>query len=103
MGYGEWLHGEAVGAGMVMAADLSRRLGLLDENAARRLAATIAAAGLPVRGPAWAPERYVELMSVDKKAERGTPKFVLLEGLGHACVRRAPEDAVRATLAACTA
>jgi 3-dehydroquinate synthase len=103
MGYGEWLHGEAVGAGMVMAADLSRRLGLLDENAARRLAATIAAAGLPVRGPAWAPERYVELMSVDKKAERGTPKFVLLEGLGRACVRRAPEDAVRATLAACTA
>ena len=41
-------------------------------------------------------------MSVDKKAERGTPKFVLLEAIGRACVRRVPEDAVRATLAACT-
>lgn len=102
LGYGEWLHGEAVGAGMVMAADLSRRLGLIDAGAAGRLDALIAAAGLPVRGPAWPAERYVELMSVDKKAERGTPKFVLLEALGRACVRRAPEDAVRATLAACS-
>ena len=101
LGYGEWLHGEAVGAGMVMAADLSQRLGLLDAAAADRLRGTIAAARLPVRGPGWTPERYVELMSVDKKAERGTPRFVLLEGLGSACVRRAPEDAVRATLAAC--
>ncbi len=103
LGYGEWLHGEAVGAGMVMAADLSRRLGLLDAAGARRLEATIAAAGLPLRGPAWPAQRYLELMSVDKKAERGIPKFVLLEALGRACVRRAPEDEVRATLAACTA
>jgi 3-dehydroquinate synthase len=101
LGYGEWLHGEAVGAGMVMAADLSRRLGLLDAAAAGRLREAIAAAGLPVRGPAWPADRYVELMSVDKKAERGTPRFVLLEGLGRACVRRAPDDAVRETLAAC--
>lgn len=101
LGYGEWLHGEAVGAGMVMAAELSRRLGLLDSAAAGRLRETIAAAGLPVRGPAWPADRYVELMSVDKKAERGTPRFVLLEGLGRACVRRAPDDAVRETLAAC--
>ena len=100
-GYGEWLHGEAVGAGMVMAADLSRRLGLLDAAAAGRLRETIAAARLPVRGPAWPADRYVELMSVDKKAERGTPRFVLLEGLGRACVRRAPDETVRETLAAC--
>ena len=102
LGYGEWLHGEAVGAGMVMAADLSQRLGLLDAAASQRLQALIAAARLPVRGPGWSAERYVELMSVDKKAERGTPKFVLLEGLGQACVRRAPDDSVRATLAACS-
>jgi len=101
LGYGEWLHGEAVGAGMVMAADLSRRLGLLDAADAQRLRDTIAAARLPVRGPGWPADRYVELMSVDKKAERGTPKFVLLESVGRACVRRAPDDAVRATLAAC--
>jgi 3-dehydroquinate synthase len=101
LGYGEWLHGEAVGAGMVMAADLSRRLGLLDAAAAGRLRETIAAARLPVRGPGWPADRYVELMSVDKKAERGTPRFVLLDGLGRACVRRAPDETVRETLAAC--
>ncbi len=103
MGYGQWLHGEAVGAGMVMAADLSFRLGLIGAADVERLLAAIAAAGLPVRGPAWSADRYLELMSVDKKAERGTPKFVLLEALGSACVRRVPEDAVRATLAACSA
>jgi len=101
LGYGEWLHGEAVGAGMAMAADLSRRLGLIDAPAQSRLVDAIAAARLPTRGPAWPAQRYVELMSVDKKAERGTPKFVLLEALGRAVVRRAPDEAVRATLAAC--
>ena len=100
MGYGEWLHGEAVGAGMVMAADLSWRLGMIGEAEVDRLTGAIAAAGLPVRGPAWSADRYLELMSVDKKAERGTPKFVLLEALGRACVKRVPDDAVRATLAA---
>ncbi len=100
LGYGEWLHGEAVGAGMVMAADLSCRLGLLDAAALARLRATIAAAGLPVQGPAWAPERYIELMSIDKKAEQGTPKFVLLDGLGKARVQRVPDAPLRDTLLA---
>jgi 3-dehydroquinate synthase len=103
LGYGEWLHGEAVGAGMVMAADLSRRLGLIDAAGQARLVDAIGAARLPLRGPAWPAQRYLDLMSVDKKAERGTPKFVLLEALGRALVRRAPEDAVRETLAACSA
>jgi 3-dehydroquinate synthase len=102
LGYGRWLHGEAVGAGMVMAADLSRRLGMLDAGAAGRLRDTIGAAGLPVRGPAWAPERYVELMGVDKKAQQGTPRFVLLEGLGKATLQRVPEAPLRETLLACT-
>ena len=102
LGYGEWLHGEAVGAGMVMAADLSARLGLLPQTDARRLTETIAAAKLPISGPLWDLDRYVELMSVDKKAERGTPKFVLLQAMGKACVQRAPDEQVRATLQACT-
>ncbi|HQY28216.1 MAG TPA: 3-dehydroquinate synthase, partial [Burkholderiaceae bacterium] len=101
LGYGEWLHGEAVGAGMVMAADLSHRLGLVDPAVVARLRETIAAAGLPVRGPPWPFERYVELMSVDKKARQGTPKFVLLERLGRATVQRVPDEPLRATLAAC--
>ena len=101
LGYGQWLHGEAVGAGMVMAADLSRRLGMLDDAGFARLREAIASARLPVAGPAWEAERYLALMAVDKKAEQGTPKFILLEGIGRAVVRAAPEAAVRATLAAC--
>ena len=102
LGYGEWLHGEAVGAGMVMAADLSHRLGLIDAGVLQRLQALVVAAGLPMRGPAWPSARYVELMSVDKKAERGTPRFVLLERLGGARVQRVPDAPLLATLAACT-
>jgi 3-dehydroquinate synthase len=102
MGYGEWLHGEAVGAGMVMAADLSRRLGLVDAALPGRLRDVVAAAGLPVRGPAWPASRYVELMSVDKKAERGTPRFVLLERLGAARIQRVPDGPLAETLAACS-
>ena len=103
LGYGQWLHGEAVGAGMVMAADLSRRLGLIEEPVVSRLRDAIASARLPVRGPAWSPERYVELMSVDKKAQQGTPKFVLLDRLGHAVVRKVPDAPLRETLAGCSA
>lgn len=103
MGYGQWLHGEAVGTGMVMAAELSRRLGMLDAAACARLRAAIAAARLPVRAPDWPAERWLDLMSVDKKAEQGTPKFVLLDGLGRATVRRVPEAALRETFSACAA
>ncbi|RPH67759.1 MAG: 3-dehydroquinate synthase [Burkholderiales bacterium] len=102
LGYGTWLHGEAVGAGMVMAADLSHRLGSIDAAVVARLRAAIAAAGLPVRGPAWPFERYVELMSVDKKAQQGTPKFVLLERLGKARVQRVPDAPLREAIAACS-
>ncbi len=102
LGYGHWLHGEAVGAGMVMAADLSCRVGLLDAPSLERLRGTIAAAGLPVRGPAWPFERYLELMSVDKKARQGTPEFVLLGRFGATRVQSVAEAQLRATLAACT-
>jgi 3-dehydroquinate synthase len=102
-GYGQWLHGEAVGAGMVMAADLSHRLGLVDAAVPARLRESVAAAGLPTQGPNRPAERYVELMSVDKKASQGIPKFVLLEALGRAVVRTAPADLVHQTLRACSA
>jgi len=101
LGYGEWLHGEAVGCGMVMAADLSARLGYLDEAVRRRLVALIGAARLPSRAPALGDTRYIELMKVDKKAEAGAIKFVLLKALGQTLVTDVPEDALRATLAAC--
>jgi 3-dehydroquinate synthase len=100
LGYGEWLHGEAVGCGMVMAADLSVRLGKLDEAARRRLVRVIEAAKLPVTAPQLGDDRFVDLMKIDKKAEAGEIKFILLTRFGATEITSAPDQAVRATLAA---
>lgn len=102
LGYGEWLHGEAVGCGMVMALQLSRRLGLVDEAFVRRVTALIERAGLPTVGPDLGAERYLELMRVDKKSEAGEIRFVVIERPGQAGVRGAPDAMVRAVLADCT-
>ncbi|HEX6706294.1 MAG TPA: 3-dehydroquinate synthase [Albitalea sp.] len=102
LGYGEWLHGEAVGCGMVMAAELSQRLGLIDTACAARIRAIVQRAGLPVRGPALGADRYLELMRHDKKAEAGEIKFVLIEPGGRAVVRAAPDALVSEVLRACT-
>jgi 3-dehydroquinate synthase len=100
LGYGEWLHGEAVAAGMAMAADLSRRLGILTGADVERLRALLVRAGLPVEAPALSPARFLELMSVDKKAKDGRLRFILLERIGAACVREdVPDAAVEETLA----
>lgn len=101
MGYGAWLHGEAVGAGMVLAADLSCRLGLLSEVDVARLRALVLAAGLPVEPPKLGIERMIELMKLDKKSDAGQIKFVLLNGLGQHNIRAVPDDMLRATLAVC--
>lgn len=87
LGYGQWLHGEAVGCGMLMAARLSQSLGLVDLAFVRRLALLIRRAGLPVVAPNLGVERYVELMRVDKKADAGEMRFVLIDGPGRAVVR----------------
>src|SRR5574337_1233423 len=68
LGYGEWLHGEAVACGMVLAAELSARLGLADRGLVTRLRALAARAGLPVAAPRWPLARWLALMRVDKKA-----------------------------------
>ena len=86
-GYGTWLHGEAIGVGMVMGAELSMRLGLIGRHEVERLRKLIGRAGLSVKGPPLAPERLMELMAVDKKAAQGKVRFVLLEGLGRAALR----------------
>ncbi|MFT4267484.1 MAG: 3-dehydroquinate synthase [Xenophilus sp.] len=101
LGYGEWLHGEAVGCGMVMAAHLSQRLGGVDAAFVRRFTALVERAGLPVCGPNLGAERYLELMRVDKKAEGGEIRFVVLEGPGAAAIRPAPDVLVREVLAQC--
>jgi 3-dehydroquinate synthase len=100
LGYGEWLHGEAVGCGMVMAADLSVRLGLMPADFLVRLEAICVRAGLPVRGPRLGIDRYIELMRVDKKAEAGEIRFVVIEALGRARMQAAPDALVRAAIEA---
>ncbi|MEN9780360.1 MAG: hypothetical protein RL014_1508 [Pseudomonadota bacterium] len=103
MGYGEWLHGEAVGCGMVMAAHLSQRLGGVDAAFVQRLTRLIEKAGLPVRGPALGAGRYLELMRVDKKAEAGEIRFVVIPEPGRAELRGAPDDLAREVIDACCA
>jgi 3-dehydroquinate synthase len=96
MGYGEWLHGEAVAAGMCMAADLSWRLGWLTQSDLERTRALIERAGLPVKPPqALSEDRFLELMAVDKKVLHGKLRLVLLNAIGEALVT---EDFDRAKL-----
>ena len=100
LGYGTWLHGEAVAAGMTMAADLSRQLGYLSDADTGRIRALLQRAGLPTSAKGIAPGRMQQLMSVDKKVKEGRIHFVLLERLGAATVRDdVPPAAVGHTLA----
>ncbi|MEY4364562.1 MAG: hypothetical protein RLZZ24_1914 [Pseudomonadota bacterium] len=101
LGFGEWLHGEAVGCGMVMAAQLSAHLGGVDDAFVQRLTKLIARAGLPTVGPKLGAEVYLHHMRVDKKAEAGEIKFVLIDQPGSAIVRGAPDALVCEVLDAC--
>ena len=85
-GYGEWLHGEAVAAGMCMASDLSKRLGWISDADQGRVVSLVAQAGLPTAPPEIATEQFLALMAVDKKALGGQVRLVLLESLGKAIV-----------------
>ena len=99
LGYGQWLHGEAVGCGMRMATDLSVRLGLVPPATLQRMHTLLVRAGLPVRAPDLGGDVYLEWMGRDKKAEAGDIRFVVLESMGRAVVRKAPEAVVRGVLA----
>lgn len=101
MGYGEWLHGEAVAAGSMMAAELSMQLGLISTGDVERIERIFERAGLPTRGPAMDVDRYLELMRHDKKVIGGKMRLVLLERLGQAVVTDAstPSDIAHAITA----
>jgi 3-dehydroquinate synthase len=87
MGYGNWLHGEAVSAGMVMACEMSVRLGWIEEEITRRVERVLARASLPIRPPPSVTlEKFMTYMSVDKKVESGVLRLVLLKGKGQAVV-----------------
>ncbi len=98
LGYGEWLHGEAVGCGMVMAADLSCRMGWLDGQVGKRIRELVKKAGLPVIAPALGIDRWIELMRVDKKNVGGEIQFVLLKKLGQSMVTAVPDTLLSETL-----
>ena len=104
-GYGQWLHGEAVGAGMVMALDLSARLGFIPAEAVERGRSVIAAAGLPVLGPAnMTIDTYLEKMAVDKKNIDARIRLVLLKTMGEAMITADfDQGLLRETLHECTA
>jgi 3-dehydroquinate synthase len=98
--YGTWLHGEAVAAGVVMAARLSQRMGLLAQPEVERVESLLSRANLPVRPPALGVERYLELMGMDKKVEGGKLRLILLRRIGEAFVTSEfPESELRAVLA----
>ena len=86
MGYGVWLHGEAVAAGTVMAADLSQRMGWLSPTQVTRIKASFVAANLPVEAPKLGVERYLDLMGLDKKVENGKIRLILQQGIGKSVI-----------------
>ncbi|MGB7535379.1 MAG: 3-dehydroquinate synthase [Azonexus sp.] len=104
IGYGEWLHGEAIAAGTLIAAELSRRLGWLDAEAVLRIERLFVRAGLPVRGAPLGAARYLALMRHDKKVQDGKLRLVLLKRIGSAVVSEEADEAtiVAAIEARCT-
>jgi len=102
LGFGVWLHGEAVGCGMVMACELSHQMGWMDQATVKRMRTLIARAGLPVQAPDLGLETYLEHMSHDKKALDGEIQFVLIERLGQAKLCKVDLERVKAVIARCT-
>jgi len=94
LGFGTWLHGEAVAAGIILAARLSERMGLLNSAEVERVARLMSRAGLPTEAPDLGVARYLELMGHDKKVQDGKLRLVLLRALGEAFVTSDfhPED-----------
>ena len=99
LGFGQWLHGEAIAAGTVQAARLSAKLGWLSQSDVDRVTRLMSRAGLPVEAPALGADRYLDLMGRDKKTIGGRLRLVLLKSIGEGVVTSdAPLDEVRAVL-----
>ena len=99
MGYGVWLHGEAVAAGTMLAAELSKRLGWLQASELARIEAIFKAAKLPITAPALGVDKYIDLMGMDKKVQDGKIRLVLQQGIGKAVITSDYDaDKLKATL-----
>lgn len=103
LGYGAWLHGEAVAAGTVLAAELSCRMGMISPSEVDRVRNVLLAARLPVKPPKLGVDRYLELMGHDKKVDAGRLRLVLFKALGHAYLTSEfPQQALLDVLNDCT-
>ncbi|MDQ3185848.1 MAG: 3-dehydroquinate synthase [Pseudomonadota bacterium] len=103
-GYGVWLHGEAVAAGTILAAELSQRMGLISQSDVQRIRNIYRQAGLPTVPPNLGADKYLSLMGLDKKVEGGRMRFILLNRIGNAIVHsNVPPAVLTATLLECTA
>jgi 3-dehydroquinate synthase len=100
MGYGSWLHGEAVGCGMAMAALLSSQLGQLDTPSFKRVINLIHQAGLPLTPPGWPAQDYLDWMAHDKKSSGGAIRYILLKGLGQSELKAVDDALVRKAIEA---
>ena len=102
MGYGVWLHGEAVAAGTMMAADLSQRMAWLTANEVIRIKNSLVAANLPINPPDLGATKYLDLMGLDKKVENGKIRLVLQQGIGKAVITSDYDaEKLAATLSLC--
>ncbi len=102
MGYGMWLHGEAVAAGTVLAAELSQRMHMISAEEVERIRKIYLQAGLPVIAPNLGSEKYLHLMGLDKKIENGKIRFILLECIGKAVIHaEVPAALLTETLVEC--
>ena len=99
-GFERWLHGEAVGCGLCLAADLSRRLDLIGAAEVERVERIVAAAGLPTRIDGLSRAEAIASMRGDKKAEAGAVRYIVLEAIGRAAQQAVPDQVVRDTLLA---
>ena len=99
-GFNRWLHGEAVGCGLCLAGDLSLRLGMIEKAAVQRINDAVTSARLPARIEGLSKTGAIEAMRGDKKAQAGRIRFVVLERIGRAIQREAPDALVEATLSA---
>jgi 3-dehydroquinate synthase len=101
MGYGVWLHGEAVAAGTMLAANLSHRIGWLNDTEVQRMHALLTASGLPLKAPNLGVKNYLDLMQSDKKVEDGKIRLVLQQRIGKAVITSDYDaDKLRQTLEA---
>ncbi len=99
LGYGKWLHGEAVGCGMIMAAELSAEVCGLSADSVQKVRDLVEAIGCPTTPPQWDHDKWIDLMGLDKKAEGGQLRFVLLPELGRSVVQPVEVAAVKKVLA----